>query len=611
MVEKMKKYKFLVYYKTCNEFLESIRQAGVVHIVEKQKGIPDDATELRKQLATAGSLNVAINSLQPRLVEQSNGVPDTSLDTIKGALEVFEQLKLQEERLNSQKIALQNEVRNMTVWGDFDPEISEKLEETTGLQLKFYLCRERDFNAEWKDTFNAVEVARIGTMIYFVTFTPVDSEDEPNAEKARISERSISQLQEALQKNQEMTEELEKQYVGLAAEHLANMKEAQSQLNNTIDLNKVYLQSEKEAGESLIMLEGWVPEVKEPDLLRVLETQDVCFLSEAPDKDDNTAPVLLKNNKFAKLFEPIGKMYNLPNYHEIDPTPFFAPFYLLFFGICLGDAGYGLLVLVATLIARNKLQPSLKPIMTLASILGASAVVCGIITGSLFGIQLLEVQWAWLEAYKRYMIDADNMFNVALMLGVVQIIFGMFIRAFGAVRRYGWAYSLERWGWLILIIGCGSWYLASEKEMLSPEVGKYVLYAVLGISGLFILVLNTPGRNPLINIGSGLYASFNMITGLFGDVLSYIRLFALCLCGSVMGLVFNDLAMQINAQAPIIVGQLLMLFILLLGHSINIFMSSIGAFVHPLRLTFVEFYKNIGYEGGGREYKPFSTELKS
>jgi V/A-type H+-transporting ATPase subunit I len=605
MVEKMKKYSFLIYHQTYGDFLENLRQAGVVHVVVKQKGIPDDATDLRKQLAASDLLKNTIYALQHRLADRNDIAPkplNASADGIQ-AQTVYEQLKTQSENLKAQQQVLQKEIDQMTVWGDFDLDMLGKIEQA-GRQIRFYSCREREFLPEWADRFNAVKVAHIGSQIYFVTFTPAGFEEEPDAEKARISDRSLSRLQEAMHENRRQMEETEQQIDLLAIEHLNNLKEAQRQLLENIDLNRVHLQAEKKADEKLVLLEGWVPEEKETGLLRTLETQDVyCIGGTPPDKDDNTAPVLLKNNKFAKLFEPIGEMYSLPNYHEIDLTPFFAPFFMLFFGICLGDAGYGLLLLVATLIARPKMKPALRPILTLAAILGATAVFCGFVSGTIFGIQLLNMEWAWLSSLKRMMLNSDQMFNLSLILGGIQILFGMFIKAIGVVRRYGWAYSLEKWGWIILLIGGGSLYYLYDKEMFKQA--PLVTYTVLGISALFIFILSDIKRNPLINIGEGLWNTFNMITGLLGDFLSYIRLFALGLCGGVMGFVFNDLALKLSAEAPIIIGQLLMIIIMLLGHSINIFMSGIGAFVHPLRLTFVEFYKSSGFQGGGKKYKPF------
>jgi len=241
--------------------------------------------------------------------------------------------------------------------------------------------------------------------------------------------------------------------------------------------------------------------------------------------------------------------------------------------------------------------------MTLAAILGGATVVCGIIGGTLFGIDLSIVEWSWISLYQQYFVDDNQLFYVALALGGIQIVFAMFVKAFGAIRRYGFMHSLETWGWLILILGGGGLLVTYGNEMF--KLAPFVSYAVFGVAAVFILILNTPGRNPLINFGAGLWNTYNMITGLMGDLLSYIRLFALGICGGVMGFVFNVLAMELSGNIPVI-SQLVMLLILLIGHSLNIFMSALGAFVHPMRLTFVEFYKNAGFEGGGKKYKPLS-----
>jgi V/A-type H+-transporting ATPase subunit I len=130
------------------------------------------------------------------------------------------------------------------------------------------------------------------------------------------------------------------------------------------------------------------------------------------------------------------------------------------------------------------------------------------------------------------------------------------------------------------------------------------LYVLLGISGLLILPLNNLGRNVFMNVGVGLWNTYNMVTGILGDLLSYIRLFALGISSAIMGFVFNSLAVEMSGSIPVL-NVIIMVIILVIGHSINIFMSGLGAFVHPLRLTFVEFYKNAGFSGGGKKYEPF------
>jgi len=141
---------------------------------------------------------------------------------------------------------------------------------------------------------------------------------------------------------------------------------------------------------------------------------------------------------------------------------------------------------------------------------------------------------------------------------------------------------------------------------MDPNLQKYLYYGFFGVGGLMVFVLNNLKRNPLINIGAGLWDAYNMATGVLGDLLSYIRLFALGISSSVMGFVFNDLAINMSGDIPV-VSTLIMLLIMVFGHGINIFMGGLGAFVHPMRLTFVEFYKNAGFEGGGKKYKPFKT----
>jgi V/A-type H+-transporting ATPase subunit I len=143
---------------------------------------------------------------------------------------------------------------------------------------------------------------------------------------------------------------------------------------------------------------------------------------------------------------------------------------------------------------------------------------------------------------------------------------------------------------------------------LSAEATKYALIAVGAVSALGIYIFNDPKRNPLINIGAGLWDTYNMATGILGDVLSYIRLYALGLAGGMLGGAFNNLGLMILGDQPGIVSWIGFVFILLLGHLLNLAMSALGAFVHPLRLTFVEYFKNAGYEGKGEKYAPFKTE---
>jgi V/A-type H+-transporting ATPase subunit I len=281
---------------------------------------------------------------------------------------------------------------------------------------------------------------------------------------------------------------------------------------------------------------------------------------------------------------------------------------MMFFGFALGDAGYGLLILVACTFAKRKM-PGMKDILSLAQWLGLATLIFGILTGTVFGISLIEAKIPALENFKKYMIDTDKMFRLAIILGVVQIIFGMFVKVFNIRKQLGFAYSLPTIGWLLLLLGSIILFGLKKAGLVAGSSALVTQYVILGVAGILILFLNNPRRNILMNFLSGLWDTYGMATGLLGDLLSYIRLFALGVSTAILGSVFNQLALNMKPDI-IIVGELVMILILLVGHGITLFMASLGAFVHPIRLTFVEFYKNAGFTGGGKPYTPFEQHLK-
>jgi V/A-type H+-transporting ATPase subunit I len=170
-------------------------------------------------------------------------------------------------------------------------------------------------------------------------------------------------------------------------------------------------------------------------------------------------------------------------------------------------------------------------------------------------------------------------------------------------------YAISTLGWLLLIIGSAAFYGLSQLEEFNVEFMGLAHKITLGIAAIGILFFNSPGKNPFVNFGLGLWDSYNMVTGLFGDILSYIRLFALGLSSAILGNVFNSLAFGMAPDIPV-VGAIVTIIILVAGHSINLFMAALGSLVHPMRLTFVEFYKNAGFVGGGKTYQPFHKKNK-
>lgn len=631
MIVPMRKLSLLIFYKDYQNFLEALRERGVVHIHENKKRSAEDE-ELKQKMGLLKRITEMIKLLSKRVPEANEEItgllerwsqaisprdkmlfynqlfyPEKLTEELSEATELdmlafLEAQFKRVEHIEQQIVSLEKDGMVYAPWGDFPEKRIQELGDA-GWDLRFFMVPDRKYLPEWEEKYNAFVVSQEKGQKYFVTVTPQGTEERPDADKVQFPQMSaveIRQRVEELQREKAMVSENLDQVAALSVDYLKSLR---MRVNEDADILKVKNAAQELLEDKVIALEGWVPEGIVTETDKWLADKGVAYELTVPVKEDNP-PILLKNNKFSRLFEFIGELYSLPNYWEIDLTPFFAPFFVLFFGFCLGDAGYGLLILLGVTFYKLKAKPAIKPILTLAQWLGLSTVIMGIVGGTFFGIQLLDVEVPWVAKMKAYMLDSQQLFNLALIIGVVQIIFGMFLKVANLWRQYGISAALSTMGWLVLILGGGVCYVLSTRGYAVT----IPLYIVAGVAGLLIFVFNNIHRNVFINVGAGLWDSYNMVTGLLGDTLSYIRLFALGISSAVLGLVFNDLAVNMSGDIPVL-KQLVMLIILVFGHSVNLFMAGLGSFVHPMRLTFVEFYKNAGFEGGGKKYQPLRKRV--
>ena len=584
MISKMKKYTFLVFHRDYDTFLTQLRDLGVVHITEKAAGLIEDNEDLQAALQHEDELRHLL----------AQGAPD----------QLIQERTAVEERI----VAAQEAAKQAAVWGEFDAARIEALKEA-GYTLRFFQCSSKSFEEGW-----GIKVNEKEGKTYFVAVSEC-------SEISDYSELPVTEIAQPEKSEKQWLQEVEHLNGLLAASNArieawqkANIEDIKAQLveaRQQIDWQRVQLSTDKLADGALCLIEGFCPIDKEPALNKMLDSAQVYYEAEEPSKEDNT-PIELKNNFYTRLFEPITRLYSLPNYAEIDPTPFFAPFFMLFFGLCLGDGGYGLVVLLAGLAVILK-APKLKEWGWLGVFMGITTMVVGILTGMFFGINLEEV--AVLAPVKQYFITETNatvhfmggayhpMMVFAILIGIFQILFAMGFKVVKITLRDGFKYAAYDCAWLVALVTLIVWFaLAGSLN----TIGLYTIYGILGLCALFILFYKDPDRKILLlNLGGGLWGTYNMVSGLLGDVLSYIRLFALGLAGGILGNVFNALALQAGGSLPGWIGWLPTLLILVFGHSLNFALCLISSVVHPMRLTFVEFYKNAGFEGGGKEYKPF------
>lgn len=352
-------------------------------------------------------------------------------------------------------------------------------------------------------------------------------------------------------------------------------------------------------------LKGWLVASELSILKERLNQSKLNYVlrAEDPGPDEDT-PVVLQNNPIVTPFEYLVHSFSYPQAHEVDPTPAIAPFFFIFFGIALGDAGYGLFLSLfcAGLLLTLKMGPVGKKLSWMFLLSGIAAIIFGLITGSILSLPFKFGIFSPLE-------NPILLLLIALGLGVVQLYFGVIISAWGNIKAGRWADVIWNQGfWLlfltsvILVLGKDGFGLSSYAKSLNYlllfSTAGVVLSAARGKKGIL---------KKLLAIPAGLYNIYGSI-GFFSDILSYSRLMALGLSGGVMGGIMNQLAGLVIQSLPVI-GWVFGGMIFLIGHGLNFALSILGAYVHSSRLQYLEFFGKF-YEGGGRPLTPFQMEHK-
>ena len=602
MISPMTKYSFVLLCGQTEEFLSKIQELGVIDITRSLKPIDEKSERL---LADADEVKKALSVLK-----SCKGEPDKSSVSgcsAKDVLDTDEHIAELRGELTSAK----KELAARKPWGEFSSEDLQKLE-AKGLQIRFYSCPKKKFDASWGDIQPLQVISETESTVFFVTVAPAGEEYSFPIEPVAAPAGSVNEAEKTLAEIQARLDGENRK--------LANLKSCIGSLEKTyadrlgeLDLYFAEAATEKAVDNYVTVLTGFAPVEDDDRLKKAFDELGVYYTAEAATKEDNP-PIKLHNNWFARNFEVLTGMYGMPVYDEFDPTPVLGPFFMLFFAMCMGDAGYGILLMLIALFMKLKMSDSgLGKMYRLIGFLGGMTFFVGLFLGTFFGMSILEASWApsWLKS-----VCVDGWFPdgkiagfpvqmvLAVAIGVLHICLAMIIKTVNFTKRFGFSKTIATWGWTLLIVGGLVVISLGMTEVLSAEAFKWVIIALAAVSGLAIFVFNTPGRNPLVNIGSGLWDTYNMVTGLLGDVLSYIRLYALGLAGGMLGNAFNIMGTMILDIPVPVVNWVFCIVILIFGHVLNLAMSCLGAFVHPLRLTFVEYFKNSGYEGTGAKYNP-------
>ena len=590
----MTKYDFILLSGDMESFLEKLQSVGVVDITRSAKPIDETSEKLSYQADIMRHAQLTLKDVKP-----ANNSGDAPGDV---AAEVM-QAQNEKEILMARLPLLEKQLEEVTPWGSFNRNAFGNLKRH-GLDLHFYKVKSSAFNPAWKEQYALSEISEDGTNTYFVVVSDSDEFDFP------LKELPAPEVDAA-----EVKKEIEqvKSEIVVKDQRLAELKcheeKLQNELNQTLSKLDLYLANisgSKAVEDHLTVFEGFAPAECEEALRSMLDEESVLYIAEKAVVDDNP-PIKLKNNKFVSMFEMLTDMYGRPKYNEFDPTVWISIFFMLFFAFCMGDMGYGLMLIIAGFALKKKLGK----IAPLGITLGITTTVVGFLFHTFFSMDMLT--WTCIpDGVKKIMLPSqiagfDGTMVLALLVGIVHICLAMIIKTCQATKHKGFANSLGTWGWTLLIVGgviVGGFALMG---VIDKTVTKWIVIVLGILSALGIFFLNDLHRNPLLNVGSGLWETYNTVTGLLGDVLSYLRLYALGLAGAKLGEAFNAIGTLALGDGG--VNWIFFILIVVVGHVLNLAMCVLGAFVHPLRLNFLEFFKNSGYEGAGRKYNPLSENL--
>ena len=411
---------------------------------------------------------------------------------------------------------------------------------------------------------------------------------------AKENDKALAENLAALEKERQ---EIEQRIAGLGGKREALLEASD---RAAIALRREEAKSRLVGTNKVFLLEGWLPADRCAALEKALEPFTCAIETREPTEDEYPqVPVQLKNNKLTRPLNMVTEMYSLPAYGTLDPNPLMAPFFILFYGIMMADMGYGLLMMIASVIISKKYRPkgTSGELFSLLGLCGISTFIMGALTGGFFGDFLTQlvaiVSPGTVFALPKLFDPLDDLTMIligSMALGMVQIVTGMAISLIEKCKRKKFLDAFfEEITWWIVFIGIA---------LLALGKGAAVLYVGCALV-LLGPIVQGKGWGKLTGVFGSLY---NHVTGYFGDILSYTRLMALMLAGSVIAQVFNMLAaMPGNVIAFIIISML--------GNAMNFGLNLLGCYVHDLRLQCLEFFNKF-YVDGGKPFRPMTLDTE-
>lgn len=558
-----------------------------------KKEISDFSSMLDKEIySEAASLRDEINSIVKQIAEQKNIISRSQLQIT--SLEPWTDLDLDLSVTQTKSTAL----LYLTAAADVNlEEFEAKLQEATPLCYVHKVSSSSELSCMLLIYHKDAQDAVMNVVKGFNTNRPDFASLKGNAAENISSLKN--KIETCSKEAQRLTEQLK-----VAATSSKLLKKGFDMVTLQIDDQKV--RENIFQTQSVFALTGWLTENDMDKVKKILDKYPCYYTMVQPEEGDDP-PIKLKNNKFVEPYEMITEMYSLPTPDGIDPTPVLTPFFILFFGMMLADAGYGLILFLLCFIGLKKLKPDegfLKNAMNIGVACGLSTIFWGVMYGGYFGNLVTQVAESWfgvtvtVPAVFDPLNDPMSVMLLSLILGAIHLFAGMGVKIYMLAKRGHLLDGLMDIGlWYVLLIG-----LPMLALPVTAGIGKVL--SIVGAAGL-ILTQGRHEKNIFMKLIKGVMSLYD-ITSYLSDVLSYARILALGLAGGVIANVMNIMGTMPGLN---IIGVVVFVAIFAIGHAFNLAISGLGAYVHTSRLQYVEFFGKF-YEAGGRPFKPFKANTK-
>ncbi len=596
---KMKKVSFAGPLPRRDETVVAIEKLGVVHVHDLADQVTEPPAELTAEAARAARIVETLQKVHDGLDEKPHLHEDGELHDL---LAHFDHVTAKKNQWEQELAALEKELRTVAPWGQFEMKDVRALEER-GIFLRLYHATAKELakagtgflqDAFWHTVIPLPGAKDRGVVAFFRGQPP---EDVP-FEKVSFPQRSVHELEKAITHHNVDLDKARDNLVELAGflpvfrRYLADCQSR---------LARARVRGGLLEDGPVFAVGGFAPTTKVPAIEAAFAGTTTAVLVEEPGPEDDV-PIAFANHWMIAPFEALIKMFNLPSYREPDPTILVAPFMGVFFGFCMGDAAYGLmlLILATILAAKNKSKPAVLPFFRLLQLLGFSTLVVGLLLGSFFGIQLptLKALAPMKEVFAlRQFTDPEQFFYLSLKIGCAQVMFGFLIKLVLSIKRGEFQTVLCTIGWMVLLVGgyrgIGLW------------IWDMVTLSLIAPAVTLLFLFSNPSPSVAKRLGGGAWALYN-VAGLFGDVMSYARIFGLGMSSGIIAMVVNQMAMGMLGPRPGL-GWIFAPILLVAGHTFNFAMAIIGSLVHSARLNFLEYYGKF-FDGGGKAYAPFGAQ---